>query len=612
MNKTVLTQFTILCLLSTVFLIGYTTSVKASLGVIYVPTDYPTIQEAINHTNSGDTIFVYNGTYYEHVIIDKSISLVGGDRHSTIIDGGGTGNVISVTDNNVNINGFTIQNSGSTSSDSGIYVISSGNNISHNTITNNKNGVYLYYSDNNTVSDNNVYSNYNDGIYLYYSDNNTVSDNNAYSNNNGIHLYCSSSNVISDNKVSNNDCGIWISQLSSSNVISGNNVSSNKNGIYLYYTNNNMISGNDAYSNKDYGIYLQYSSSNVISNNNAYSNNLYGINLCYSSNDNTIHHNNFINNTDQVWSDSVNVWNDGNEGNYWSDYAGQDLNGDGIGDAPYIIDVNNQDNHPLMGTFSNFTVTWKGENYHVTTICNSTISNFRFEIGPETGNKIIRFNATGKDGTVGFYRVMTPTDLMNYPFIVLVDEEEITPTLLDVSDTTHVYLYFTYAHSSHTITIISSKLLYNYNELLDKYAKLQIDFDNLNSTYHELLNNQNTLLGNYLQLLERYSALNLTTHELLDSYGTLLGNYNQLLERYSILNASYQEWLLGYSELQANYTSLFLEHAQNIRSLTYVFIATTIIFIIAVAYLSTHAHRKVSTSYLTSSKNSAQQKDVKQ
>jgi len=614
-----LTSFTILCLLSIVFLIGYKISVKASPDVIHVPTDYPTIQEAINHTNSGDTIFVYNGTYYEHVVIDKSISLVGEYKDSTTIDGNETGNVISITANNVNINDFTIQNSGSTNSDSGIYVVSSGNNISRNTITNNKNGIYLYYSNNNTVSDNNVssnnwygiylhysssnvisdnnvYSNYNDGIYLYYSNSNTVSDNNVYSNNNGIYLYYSSSNVISNNNATNNDCGIWIRQLSSSNVISGNNLSSNKNGIYLQYSNNNVISGNDAYSNKDYGIYLQYASSNVISNNNAHSNNLYGIYLYYSSNNSTIHHNNFINNTDQVWSDSVNVWNDNNEGNYWSDYAGQDLNGNGIGDTPYIIDVNNQDNHPLMGTFSNFTVTWKGETYHVTTICNSTISNFRFEIGAETGNKIIRFNAAGKDNTVGFCRVMTPTDLTNYPFIVLVDEEEITPTSLDVSDSTHVYLYFTYIHSSHTITIISSKTLYLYNELLDKYAKLLIDFDDLNSTYHELLNNQSTLLGNYLQLLESYNTLNLTTHELLNNYGTLLSSYSQLLERDNALNASYQEWLLNYSELQANYTSLLLEHTQNIRSIIYVFIATTTIFIIAAAYLSTHAHRKGSRS----------------
>jgi len=350
--------------------------------------------------------------------------------------------------------------------------------------------------------------------------------------------------VISGNSVSNNDCGIWIRQLSSGNVISGNSVSNNDCGVYLYYSSGNMISGNNLSSSGD-GIYLSY-----------------------SSNDNIVYHNNFVNNVGQVWSDSVNVWDYGDEGNYWSDYAGQDLNGDGVGDAPYVIDVDNQDNYPLMGMFSTFAVSWKEETYHVTTVCNSTISNFRFEVGPETGNKIIRFNVTGEDGTVGFCRVMAPASLMNYPVFVLVDEEEVTLTLLDVSDSTHVNLYFTYIHSSHPITIISSKLLYIYNELLGKYAELQIGFDDLNSTYHELLNNQSRLLG----------------------------NYSQLLERYSILNASYQEWLLDYSELQANYTSLLLEHAQNIRSLIYVFIATTAIFIIAAAYLSTHAHRKVSRS----------------
>ena len=395
-----------------------------------------------------------------------------------------------------------------------------------------------------------------------------ISDNNAYSNYNGIYLYYSSNNVISDNNASNNDCGIWIRQLSSNNLISDNNVSNNDCGIYLYYSSNNLISDNNAYSNYN-GIYLYYSSNNVISDNNA-SNNDCGIYLHNSSNNNTIYHNNFINNIDQVWSDSVNVWNDGDEGNYWSDYTGQDRTGDGIGDTPYVIDIdmNNQDNHPLMGMFSDFKVTWKEETYQVTTICNSTISDFRFEVGPETGNKIISFRVTGEDGTVGFCRVMIPTQSMNYSYIVLVDKEEIILTLLDISNKTHAYLYFTYVHSSHTITIISSELLYLYNELLDKYAKLQIEFYSLNSTYYELL----------------------------DNYGALLDNYSQLLERYGALNASYREHLLDYSELEGNHTSLLLEYAQNIRSLTYVFIATTAIFIIAAVYLSTHAHRRVSRS----------------
>ena len=78
--------------------------------------------------------------------------------------------------------------------------------------------------------------------------------------------------------------------------------------------------------------------------------------------------NNFINNTNQITinddythylnasgidvADSkfapVNFWDDGKEGNYWSNYTGTDDDGDDIGNEPYVIDKNNQDNHPLM------------------------------------------------------------------------------------------------------------------------------------------------------------------------------------------------------------------------------------------------------------------------
>jgi len=83
-----------------------------------------------------------------------------------------------------------------------------------------------------------------------------------------------------------------------------------------------------------------------------------GIYLDRSSN-NSIHHNNF-NNTNQVLtSESINTWDDGypSGGNYWSNYNGTDLyggpgqnetGGDGIGDSPYVINENNQDNYPLM------------------------------------------------------------------------------------------------------------------------------------------------------------------------------------------------------------------------------------------------------------------------
>ena len=67
---------------------------------------------------------------------------------------------------------------------------------------------------------------------------------------------------------------------------------------------------------------------------------------------NNIYHNNFIENVIQASAEnSDNQWDDGAEGNYWSDYTGLDVDGDGIGDSPYIIGPNVVDQFPLMAPF---------------------------------------------------------------------------------------------------------------------------------------------------------------------------------------------------------------------------------------------------------------------
>jgi hypothetical protein len=82
-------------------------------ATITVPDDYSTIQEAVDAANSGDTIFVRAGTYNETVVIRKDgLTLTGEDQSTTVIDGG-AGNVptvLVVSAENVEVNGFTLQN----------------------------------------------------------------------------------------------------------------------------------------------------------------------------------------------------------------------------------------------------------------------------------------------------------------------------------------------------------------------------------------------------------------------------------------------------------------------------------------------------------------------
>jgi nitrous oxidase accessory protein NosD len=88
------------------------TAVRLSAHNVDSGLNYATIQEAINATQTvdGNTITVDAGTYYEHVIVDKRLKLVGAGQGLTIVDGNGTGSVISVSASDSRVSGFTVQN----------------------------------------------------------------------------------------------------------------------------------------------------------------------------------------------------------------------------------------------------------------------------------------------------------------------------------------------------------------------------------------------------------------------------------------------------------------------------------------------------------------------
>lgn len=207
-------------------------------GTIEHPYRY--IQDGINSANSGDTVFVYNGTYYNQQTVNKRIYLLGEDKKNTIIDGGAYYQALTITGASAagtEVKGFTIR-------------------------TSNSGGAAIWMT--------------------------------------------SARLIISDNLIENSPSdGIFIASTSDSNLIFGNRFSDNGCGIY--------ISGGSV-NNKTY-------------------------------------HNDFINNSPNASSRGGNVWDDGypSGGNFWYNYTGTDANGDGIGDAPYLISgSDDKDRYPLM------------------------------------------------------------------------------------------------------------------------------------------------------------------------------------------------------------------------------------------------------------------------
>jgi len=252
---------------------------------------YDTIQAALDapQTLDGHTIFVEEGVYYEHVVVNKSLRLIGEDQNNTVIDGehNGThqeGAVVLIQADNILLSNFTLLKGGCCGAA----------------------GVYVENCENVTVTNNNIMWN------------------NAF----GIKVENASRITLSYNNVGRNAAYAIQLANSSHNLILGNHIKNQSNmGISIRYSHNNSIVENEI-SNSTVGTAFEYSDDNLFSHNNLF--------------DNLFHVQSFF---------SENVFDTEFEGNFWDDYGGSDSNHDGIGDAVYALPDNNEDRYPLMGLF---------------------------------------------------------------------------------------------------------------------------------------------------------------------------------------------------------------------------------------------------------------------
>ena len=213
-------------------------------ATINVPNDYASIYEAVNHSNNGDTVRVYAGTYDETTTIEVNKTItIQGNGTDTIVNGKGLTILFNVTADNVNITGFTIWNA-----TEGITVSANYTDIYDCTLKNNTYGVYFNTGNHSKVRNCIIENNTKYGVYLGGENylevyNNTIRNNTQY----GVYLYYGSYHLIANNTIEYNGNGddyggIYVGANLRSCIVGNNIHDNNQDGVYFA----GLIEGTDS------------------------------------------------------------------------------------------------------------------------------------------------------------------------------------------------------------------------------------------------------------------------------------------------------------------------------------------------------------------------------
>lgn len=270
-------------------------------------------------------VYAYSSPYFEHVVVNKSIRLIGENQTTTIIDGQGSGDVVLVTSDDVTISTFTIQHSGDAPKvDAGIECRSNRTVIQGNIVLQNGQygvGILLNGSSDALVRNNHITENGNEGIFLQRSTNTTIRENSlAYNGHCAVVISQSSDNTIVQNTMHDNYAGVSLWPGATKNTITNNSIiNQTYSGLGVWPSaNNNSICHNLLIDNALYGCIITKAHGNIIAS-NAIQGSTEGMHLDMA-NWTIIRYNNFIENNKSVFfeNSSFNRW----KRNYWDDHLG--------------------------------------------------------------------------------------------------------------------------------------------------------------------------------------------------------------------------------------------------------------------------------------------------
>ena len=355
-------------------------ALAAALGTPVQAATDPLLR-AIAAAAPGATVRVSPGVHHVNLLLTKAVVVEG--EPGAVLDGGGRGDVVRIASPGVVVRDLTIRNSGRhlTPMNAGVFIEgkATGAVVEHDRVVDSLFGIYIDGAAHVKVLNNVVrgitslrVADRGDGIHLWNDHNCTIRGNDVGPARDGIYFYISPDNLLADNRI--HDVRYGMHDMYSNHVAIVGNVSyRNVAGYALMSSDHLKIKGNVASNDSSYGFLLNYvtysridgnrvkdivdttdqnsgigsgmsgkgifvynSEFNTIRGNDIVDSTI-GIHVTAGSEHNTVYANAFIDNRTQVkYAENVaQEWSLHHRGNYWSNYLGWDMNGDGIGDVPY-------------------------------------------------------------------------------------------------------------------------------------------------------------------------------------------------------------------------------------------------------------------------------------